>query len=685
MLQKITFAFLALLLIQVSGFTQSELTDNEQEKILKQARNYAYAGEWYEAFPLYSQLYKADTNNALYNYELGICIYEGTSNKLKSKKHFEKVVELNEREEKPELFYYLGRLYHLEHDFLFATASYNTYLVEGLPPGKLGKEMQAEVEAYILQCEDGKDLIESQNHILEDVEHKSKDITKYQIDSLSYISFENLGEEMNSQFDDYGPIIMDNNEVLLITSRRTGSTGGELFSDGQYYEDIYIANFRNGIWAEINNVNNTDYFNGALLNTSAHNATVSISPDETQLFVYTQNRCDMVEYGDKGWVAPQKFSANFSRAKKWVSNVTISPDGKVLYVEAERFDSYGGRDLYKSTLQEDSTWGEMQNLGPAINTEYDEVSPFLLNDTTLYFSSQGHSSIGGWDVFVSHKSDTGWSKPSNLGIPINTPYDEVNYMVSKDLNKSYYSSNREGGYGRFDIYAIVESVEREIDEEMIEELDKIDPLAPGVIVVQVETDVNGQLTAESQQELDKAYAKMEKNPNLNLEIVAVYADENDKANAVKGAEIAKDYAIGKGIDANKISLTYKSTTISGSNNDAPLVSKYEESIYFGNNSFLVTDYSKEKKMLPLLAHLKTNPSGIIYLSGHADHIGNEAYNIELSRKRADAVKKYLVENGVNNKIRVEYFGETSPHLPLEEVDGDPTKLIYNRRVKVVVF
>lgn len=677
----LTLIFLFVLVFSEFGNAQS-LSESQQKKILKQARNYLYAAEYVEAYPLYKELYEADTNNSVYNYEFGICIYEGSRDKLKSKKYFEKIVELNEREEKPELFYYLGRLYHLEHNFLFATASYSTYIAEGLPQGKVGEEMEAEVNAYILQCEDGRDLLESNNHILESVQKKSRDVTKYQIDSNSYVTLENLGDEINSSFDEYGPIIMDNNEVLLFTSRRGGSTGGELFSDGQYYEDIYLANFRNGIWAEVNNINNSDYFNGAFVNTSEHNATVSVSPDESELFVYTKSHCDIIKREDGTWLPVEQFSQNFNRAGVRVSNVTISPDLKLLYIEAERYDSYGERDLYKSTLQDDGTWGEMQNLGPRINTEMDEVSPYLLNDTTLYFSSKGHSSIGGWDVFVTHKTDTGWTFPENLGLPVNTPYDEVNYMIAHDGSKAYCSSSREGGYGGFDIYTITESSEKSIEDIEEDTADK-----KVIIVDNIEVDENGELTADTKKALADAQAQLLENPNYKVEIIAVAASKNGEDGAViakRNAEKAMGVLVAGGIAEDRISLTYKSSDLIAGN-EGPFEANYEETIYFGSDSKYVTEWSQEKKMKPLLEYLKDKPKVKIYLSGHADHVGQADYNLTLSGERTDAVEKYLRDNGVENPIRKEYFGEAVPRYTVEEVTKDPKNLIYNRRVKIVIF
>jgi outer membrane protein OmpA-like peptidoglycan-associated protein len=687
MVRKIIIPILFVLITGIgSGVSAQGLSQSEQKKVHKQARNYLYAGEFTEAFQLYSDLYRADSTNMVYNYELGITIYDGSPlNRLASKKHFEKVYESGEREGKPELFYYLGRLYHLEHNFLFALGAYNTYLVEGLPPGALGKEREEEVQAYIQQCEEGRDLLETKSHILDARDDTTRrDVIRYDLDSNRYISFENLGEDVNSAFDEYGPIIMDENKILLFTSRREGSTGGELFSDGQHYEDIYIANFRNGIWAESNNINNTDFFNGALLNTDEHNATASLSPDEKELFTYTQNHCYRSEFDGEQWQEPEEFSSRFSRAGNYTSNVTVSPDGKLLLVESERHDTKGGRDIYFTTLKDDGTWGELENIGDAINTAQEEVSPFLKDDTTLYFSSKGHSSIGGWDVFVSYKRNGEWSKPENLGIPINTPADEVNYFYSREGTRAYYSSNRDGGYGGFDIYAIIENEDKGIDEEMLKRLR--DTLKPQVILVEnVRVNADGSLADATKNDLKNAATTMHSNSKATVEVFAIASTrELAKQNAYK----TRDYLVGVGIPSDRIKLRWMSQEEYDAmqrGSKGPLTAKFETVVYFGLNSTLITDYSKEKKMTPLLEYLKDKPNVKIYLSGHADHQGRSEYNLDLSKRRTISVERYLRNNGIKNPVRAEFFGESSPRFSNDEVSKDPAKLIYNRRVKVVIF
>lgn len=694
-MKNITIQLALILGLLHVGVAQERLNDIEQKKLLKQARDYFQMEEYTEAFKIYNVLHAQDTNNANYNYELGMCIYEGSFNKVAAKKYLEKAERDGKRSEMPELFYYMGRVYHLEHNFLFATASYSTYMAESLPKGKVGKEREAEVQAYIQQCEEGKDLMEKERDVLESMDKQTANIRKYYLDENRYVKIENLGDEVNSAFSEYGPIIMDNGQTMLFTSRRQGSTGGGVYTDGQYYEDIYVSKHKHGLFTDIQNINNMDMFDGVLLNTNKHNATVSISDDEKDLYVYVDNHIDHINYDGEKWVHPTKFSETFNRAGSQVTSATISPDGSKMYLSATRFDCIGGRDLYISENLGDDKWGELKNLGDVLNTSQDEDSPFLLNDTTLYFSSKGHSSIGGYDVFVTYLRNGKWSVPENLKIPVNSPYDEINYMYGHDGAHAYIASNRQGGFGEFDIYKITEGTEKEIDEDMIKGIGKIVPSL--LIVDDIQLLENGDLDTNFRKRLDDEISMLRANDNVKAQIVGTVVDGEPKDLARRRALKAYNYMVDAGIDADRLEVLYAGMNDKDSEMeekhkkrnvtpgvDAPFEAKYEQTIYFGFNSSLVTEYSRGK-LTSLFEYLKDKPNAKVYLSGHADHVGHEQYNLELSKKRVLSVESYMRSQNANQETRLEYFGESAPRYEEDVVQTDPTKQIYNRRVKIVVF
>ncbi len=682
---KHTIGFL-LIFCTLLVFSQEKLTNDEKKKVLKKARTYFQQEEYTDAFELYSILHADDTNDYRVNFELGMTIYEGSFNKVAAKKYLEKAERDGKREDMPELFYYMGRVYHLEHNFLFATASYSTYMAEALPPGKQGKLRQKEVEAYIQQCEEGKDLMEQSEEILESVEKDEKNIQKYYLDDDRYVKIENLGEEVNSAFSEYGPIIMNNGTKLLFTSRREGSTGGQLYTDGEYFEDVYTANHKFGLFTEVQNINNVEIFDNVVRNSEKHDATVSISRSEKDLYLYKDNHIIHINNDGEKWVQPAKFSEQFNRAGSQITSATISPDGSVMILSATRFDCLGGRDLYISENLGEDQWGELKNFGSSLNTEQDEDSPFLSDDTTLYFSSKGHSSIGGYDIFVSYLRDGKWSEPENLKIPINSPYDEINYLDGHDGSHAFIASNRQGGFGAFDIYMITEGSEKEIDDDMLSNLGK---KVPSILIIDsIQLDSQGNVDSLYMARLNDKIAIMDANPNVKAEIYGAALPGEDSDMARKRALKAYNYMIDNGIDASRLTANYPGKDeLDGEkqdNADGPFVAKYEQTIHFGTNSKLVTEYSRGK-LEKFFEYIKDKPNAKIYLSGHADHVGSEKYNLELSKKRVDSVEEYFRSKGIKQEIRKEYFGESTPRVSQDEVRNDPKKLILNRRVNIVIF
>lgn len=678
-------AFLTIL-IGFSGIAQETMSEDERKKVLKQSRAYFQMEEFTDAFKLYSILHVDDTNDARVNFELGMTIYEGSFNKRAAKKYLEKAERTGDRKDMPELFYYMGRVYHLEHDFLFAIASYSTYMAESLPPGKQGKLRQLEVEAYIQQCEEGRGLMEQSEDILESVETDKKNIHKYYLDDGSFVKIENLGDEVNSAFSEYGPIIMDKGQTMLFTSRREGSTGGQLYTDGEYFEDIYVTKRKIGIFTEVQNVNNTDIFDNVIINSEKHDATVSISLDEKNLYLYKNNHIDHINFNGERWLHSFSYVSQSSRAGSEITSATISPDSSFMIFSATRSDCIGGRDLFISENIGENTWGELINIGPELNTIQDEGSPFMLNDTTLYFSSKGHSSIGGYDIFVSYLRGDSWSIPENLKIPVNSPYDEINYINGHDGSHAFMASNRQGGFGSFDIYMVTEGTEEEINEEMLSNL--VEKIPTVLIIDSIVLLKNEEIDSTYMAELDKKVELILANEGVTAEIYGASLPGEDKDIARKRALKAYNYMVDKGINEGRLTANYPGKDdIDGKSETVelgPFVAKYEQSIHFGTNSKLVTEYSRGKLSV-FLEFMKDKPNAKVYLSGHSDHIGNEKYNLELSKKRVDSVEEYLKIQGIKQNIRKEYFGESTPRVSMEDIESDPKKLILNRRVNIVVF
>ncbi|NND94393.1 MAG: hypothetical protein HKN45_05965 [Flavobacteriales bacterium] len=407
-------------------------------------------GYYMQALDLWKQLLNDDPTNANLNYKIGYCYLQSTNEKAKAMKYLETAEEGRsedysafnisgydpydplERNSPVESKYYLGQAYLLNYELDKAEKSFEQSL-EGL----------------------------SKKHHLRDDAQRGLEMTanaKYQLSNPRMdITINNMGPVVNSEFNDFSPVISVDENALFYTSRRirTDSSNASLIDnrDGQFFEDIYVSyRDRNGMWQapELLNINEA----------SQHSATINVSVDGQELYIYKD--------ADKGggdiyastligetWSYPLKLSSDIN-SSHWETHSAKSADGNTMYFVSDRPGGYGGRDIYRSVKLPNGIWSKPLLLGPEINTQYDEDAPFIHPDgKTLYFASKGHNSMGGFDIFSSRTDENGdWSNPINVGYPINTVEDDIFYVTSADSRRAYFSSDREGGYGLKDVYVV---------------------------------------------------------------------------------------------------------------------------------------------------------------------------------------------------------------------------------------
>lgn len=270
------------------------------------------------------------------------------------------------------------------------------------------------------------------------------------------VNITNVGDIVNTSAPEYGPLISLDERALYFTSRRLwlDSSNAEIKdrADGVYFEDIYVSyKDMSGKWGnpEMLNFNRRD----------DHEATVSLAPDGQTIYLYMDDGGDGNLYQSflfgETWTAPVPLDPGIN-TKSQETHMTVSLDNKTLYFVSDRKGGTGGKDIYFCTRLPNGKWSQPQNIGMAINTPYDEDGPFIHPDgKTLYFSSKGHKSMGGYDIFMSIKNDDGtWAAPENIGYPINTTDDDIFFIISPDGKRAYYSSFRPDGMGDKDIYMV---------------------------------------------------------------------------------------------------------------------------------------------------------------------------------------------------------------------------------------
>jgi outer membrane protein OmpA-like peptidoglycan-associated protein len=379
------------------------------------------------ALPHFLHAQKFNPNNAVLNAKIGEC-YLHSSSKEAALAYLQKSEQLDPKAE-PRLHYLLARALHLGGQWDAAIKEYEQ-----------ARPVAAEATSD--------DVAVTTDDLAQRVRecHRGQQLQAHPVRVL----IENAGPGINSAASDYGPIISADESVLMLTSRRAGSTGGRLDTDGDgLLEDIYQSDWNGTSWGPAHNL-------GAPVNTDDHDATVGLSADGQHMLVYVeQNEGDIYETDLQGttWSKPRNLGPRLNSAFH-ESSGCYSPDGKYLYFVSDRpTGSRGGRDIYRLELDARTP---AENLGPVINSPYDEEGVYMHPDgKTLYFSSKGHSSIGGFDVFKSTLDAKGqWSEPENLGWPINTPDDDVYFVLSSSGQHGYYSSNQPGGLGGKDIYRV---------------------------------------------------------------------------------------------------------------------------------------------------------------------------------------------------------------------------------------
>ena len=412
----------------------------QNRDIQEEAAVYFDQKDYKKAYEAYDKLYTQVPKNLEYKFRLGYCCLFYPEKKARAIEIFE---DIKRTDKSPDVDYYLAKAYHINYRFDDAIKSYEKYISE--KTGKLSKEEQEFIDDSklgIINSNNGKELIAKK--IIADIK--------------------NIGAPINTDETEAVPIISADESVMIYTYVGEKSTGGLLNDmlkpdkeEGKYHEDIFICTKTNdSTWNQPIGI--------ASLNTNANDAAVALSPDGQTLFTFAsdvKNPGDLYFSSLNGteWSKPEKLNANIN-SDYWEGSCSITADGRYLYFASEKPGGLGGRDLYVSE-KVNGEWAPAVNLGSSINTPYNEDAPFIHPDgITLFFSSEGHKSIGGYDIMYSIKKENNWIEPLSMGIPLNTTEDDRYYVINAKGDVGYFSSNRggAGGKGQQDIYTVTPGI-----------------------------------------------------------------------------------------------------------------------------------------------------------------------------------------------------------------------------------
>jgi tetratricopeptide (TPR) repeat protein len=397
-----------------------------------------------EAFYYFVQLIKHEPNNANYNFKAGACLINMPGQEKKAIPMLEKAIKeinpnynrrsFNERGAPLHAYYYLGNAYRINNEIDKALEVYKQFINS---PDFYGNYNERMVFEEIKSCERAKIIKDAPIQLHE----------------------ENLGPGINTKTDDYHAVVSGNDQTMVFVSTL------------KFYEGIFFTQKSNGLWLEPVNINAQVLSDGDMFPTG-------LSYDGKKMLLVKRadvnNDIFISEFDGRMWSKAMPISENIN-SRNNEDYASFSKDGNTIYFTSDRRGGNGGFDIYKSVKAGD-TWGKPENLGDVVNSPFDEKSPFITADGKyLYFSSNGHFTMGGYDIFYSEMEDGVWLRPVNAGYPLNTTSDNIFFVPVLEGKEGYISLMKDEGHGGQDIYRVAFGIGAKIDQAKAERsMDKID-------------------------------------------------------------------------------------------------------------------------------------------------------------------------------------------------------------------
>ncbi len=637
-----------LLLISGSLFGQTNIDFNKKDfsnnlSGLEDALNNISIGDSYyligkgayiKALPYYIKANSINSKNSELNFKIAMC-YLFSDNENEAIKYF-RISKNLEDNKKTTTNYYIALSYQRNYQFQKAIDTYNVFKIE-IPFFKKRK-WNKKVDKRIQECKTA---------IL---------LTQKPINS----KVKNLGNLVNSKNSEHTPFI-DKEKILFFTSRkRNGNTAPNRIDsvDFQNYEDVFFTKI-NEKGLKITNM-------GKAYNLPEHDALVSISNNgKYAIFYRSTNGGDLflsTKNKDNKWseakVLPEQINSKYHE-----SSAIISDDGNEIYFSSNKNNS--NYNIYYSLKNEKGIWSKANMISKTINSEYDEIGLFMHPDgRTLYFSSNGHNNMGGFDIFKSTKNDgkNSWTEPKNLGFPINSADDDMFFMVSQYGQNAYFSSNRKGGEGSLDIYeAIVNDdlYKHTVLKVIIKNNEGKTVDAKVTILANDSININSDITKKGIYKTSIAAGK-DYVLTVNAKNYIFHYERFDILVSDTAKEIVRIIKLKK------------------ANEGANVVLNDVEFNYASSN----LKKSSYKHLDQIALYLISNPNIKFEISGHTDNTGNYSNNKKLSEQRAKSVVDYLISKKVPAN-QLSYIGHSSDK-PIDS-NKTPEGRKRNRRVEFKII
>ncbi|HAN78744.1 MAG TPA: hypothetical protein DCQ31_13770 [Bacteroidales bacterium] len=628
-----------------------------------------------EAIPFYLKLLEDDPSNSMWNFKLGFCYLQAANQRKLAIEYLQKSVDNITDDKKRKKFnapqdayFYLAQAYRLENKHKEASFVLQ-YLKKVISQRDVDFAAAVEQEIELVQNV----LVLMENPLEIEIENQLV---------------------LNSEFSDHSPVFSADESVIFFTSRRKHGENAKRTDDGQYFEEIYYSVKTDSIWSAPTPMSES-------ITGQGHKATISLSVDGQEMYIYKpdDNGSIYVSYLEGTiWSIPQKLNETIN-TKSRETSASLSADGKHLYFTSDRKGGYGGLDIYVATRLTDGTWSEAVNLGEKVNTDLDEESPYIHPDgVSLFYSSKGHNTIGGFDIFktVFMPESESWSTAENIGFPINTTENDVFFIPTPGGDRAYYVSEQEEG-GKFsDIYTI------SLPESVVNPL----TIISGIVSVCEKNMSNTRILVTDSAAVDTV-GIYRPNPKTGKYLFVLskgnnylltYYSSNSEAHTEQliidehtpYQQIVKNIQL-KSTDCDENTIVFdddKNSTTVGFLNDGVLYDEmFEIPIIlfpFANAS----NFRRYKDLDKIADYLSRNPEAIIEVGGYADSRGSEEYNRKLTEYRASSVKAFLIGKGVRSEqLVINGYGKANPVANNANDDGSLNEeaMKYNRRIEFKVI
>ena len=689
--------------------------DKSFKELYNESFSYLEVGNYRKALPILLEMYEMDKNNSNTAFTIGSCYMNSQFEKLQAIPYFEaakekltveyRIGDFKEKDSPLEVIRFLGQAYHVNYEFDKALEEFKTYRAI---------------------------LNENNNEYWDAVTHDirmSRNAIEFMKNPVNVI-IETV-ELLNTEYADYRPKVNAEETFLYFTTRRKGESN-LVDDEGRYFEDIYYSVKEKGEWTEPVRMSDS-------INTDSHDACLYLSPDGQMMYVY--QFAGGIDAGGsvyesrligKEWTKPEKLIADIN-SSYWETDASLNTSGNTIFFTSDRPGGAGedNRNIWMMKKLPTGDWAKIQPLPTSINTPYDEEGPYLHPDgKTLYFSSKGHNTMGGYDVFSAELLEDGsWSEVTNLGYPINTTDDDVFYFPSVDGRKAYFSSFRDKGKGEQDIYiltyekggssegalAIYKGVSKHEEGNVIKDLViKIEDVNTGekfgeyrpnqetgeflfvleagntyeinyetnrsavtevllvdedgiVTIIKEVTEVNGVLIVRD----------LSEGSIPDLAVVDAIVPDAIVPDVVIVDPVVPDAVI---VDETVLTQTEVNTTL----NTGDMLAI--NSVMFVYEQVNLIEES-QPELDKIVNYMNKYKDAQLVINGHTDSRGKDAYNNLLSKARANKMRDYLRKAGIDNsRMETRGYGESKPIADNKNSDGsdNPSGRQKNRRVEFTI-